>query len=116
MPRKKTAGVSLREQLDAALARVSEERHGDPDALDWDERELQHLAAAEAAADLAERLGEQLLNDSELSTPDLIKLAAERRIQLKAITDHIGALTIWGEVPKSERHVKAGQYRMRSVK
>lgn len=115
MPRKKTASVSLREQLDAALARVSEERHGDPDALDWDERELQHLAAAEAAADLAERLDEQL-NDPDLSTPDLIKLAAERRIQLKSITDHIGALTIWGEIPKSERHVKAGQYRMRSVK
>ncbi|MDV3127598.1 hypothetical protein M1247_21915 [Mycobacterium sp. 21AC1] len=115
MPRKRTAAQKLREQLDAALARVSEERHGDPDRLDWDERELQHLAAAEAAADLAERLTERLV-DPDVSTSLLIKLAAERRIQLKSIADHIGALTVWATIPKSERHVKAGQYRMRSAK
>lgn len=115
MPRKKTAAEKLREQLTQALRRVSEELHGDPDRLDWDEREQQHLAAAEAAADLADLLGVQLL-DPELTTSQLIKLAAERRIQLKSVTDHVGALSIWGEIPKSERHVKAGQTRMRSVK
>lgn len=115
MPRKKSASQLLREQLDEALARVSEERHGDPDELDWDERELQHLAAAGAAADLAERVAKQLAAP-DISTSLLLKLAAEHRIQMKAVTDHVGALTLWGEIPKSERHVKAGQTRMRGVK
>lgn len=113
--RAKTAGERLRADLDAALARVAKERHGDSEALSWDERERFHLAAAEAAADDAERLAERL-TDPDLDAATLVRLSSERRLLLKTAGEHVERLSIWGEIPKSEQHVRAGQSRMRSVK
>jgi hypothetical protein len=102
-----TPGQLLRSQLDEALKRTGAEV-GRP--LLWDERELAHLDAAVAAADTAELLRVQL--ESTGADPKMvIRLAAERRIQLKAVTDHVGALSIWANVPKSERHQRAGTAR-----
>ncbi|MCP9272772.1 hypothetical protein [Mycolicibacterium arenosum] len=102
-----TAGQRLRDQLDEALERTGRERNV---SLQWDERELAHLDAAQAAADTAELLAVRL-DDPELDPALVVRLGAERRLQLKAVADHVDRLSIWAEVPKSARHVKAGQAR-----
>lgn len=107
MTRRKTAGQRLRAQLDEALQRTGTEQGKQ---LLWDERELAHLAAAQAAADTAELLHKRLA-DEELDPAALVRVSAERRLQLKAVSDHVDRLGIWTEVPKSERHVKAGRAR-----
>lgn len=107
MAKRKTAGQRLRDQLDEALRRTGEERGV---SLEWDERELAHLEAAQAAADTAELLRVRLA-DPEIDAAAVVRLGAERRLQLKAVSDHVDRLSLWAQVPKSERHVKAGQAR-----
>ena len=68
-----------------------------------------HLDAAAAAADDIAMLTRRLKRAEGESTA--IKLIAERRLQLKALTEHVSRLGIWTEVPKSERHVLAGKQR-----
>ena len=102
-----TAGQQLRAQLDEGLARTGQERGV---SLEWDERELAHLAAAQAAADTAELLRERL-STPELDPGTVVRLSAERRLQLKAVGDHVDRLGIWTTTPKSERHVRAGKAR-----
>ena len=103
MTAKKTAGQRLRQRLDAALKRVADERNVE---LLWDEREVEHLEAAQAAADAAELLDQRLTDELDAAT--VVRLLAERRIQLKAVADHVDRLGIWREIPKSERHRLAG--------
>ena len=107
MTKRKTAGQRLRAQLDEALKRTGQDRGV---SLEWDERELAHLQAAQAAADTAELLATRLA-DPEADPATLVRLSAERRLQLKAIGDHVDRLGIWTTTPKSERHVRAGQAR-----
>lgn len=107
MTKRKTAGTRLRDQLDEALRRTAEDRGV---TLEWDERELAHLDAAHAAADTADLLRVRMA-DPDIDAAVVVRLGAERRLQLKAISDHVDRLGIWTQVPKSERHVRAGQAR-----
>ena len=102
-----SAGQQLRAQLDQALLRTGQENKVE---LLWDERELAHVEAAVAAADTAELIAQRLA-EPEIEPATLVRLSAERRLQLKAVGDHVGALSIWTTTPKSERHVRAGQAR-----
>jgi hypothetical protein len=77
----------LRDQLHETLRCTGEERGV---SLQWDERELAHRAAAQAAADTADLLRERLA-DLEVDDAAMVRLGVERRLQLKAVSDHVAS-------------------------
>ena len=107
-----SAGKRLLAELDAALAREAARLGGAP--LRWDERETHHIEAAARAADNRARL-QRLLNAElrqENRAATVTKLAAEIRLQDRAIGEHLARIQI-GELAavKSGRHRDAARTR-----
>jgi len=111
MTPKLTAGRRLRADLDAMLARARHEL-GEPD-LTWDERELDVIGRASAAADRADAL--RAAFDAELEgqgrTPVLCKISAEVRACDKAVVDLVARVNPAPGPAPSERHVRAARPR-----
>jgi hypothetical protein len=93
-----SAGKRLRSQLDAALAREAD-KLGMP--LRFDEREAHHVEAAMRCADNRAHL-QRMLN-AELrgeKRPTIVtKLAAEVRLQDRAIAEHLGRISVGDLAP-----------------
>lgn len=103
-----TAGERLRAQLDAAMDRERAQL-GQP-ALEWDEREQQHIDAACRAADAVELLEERIA--AERSGEDrasiIVKCLAERRLQDDKCSEHLKYLQLDQFTPLKNPHRVAG--------
>lgn len=107
---KKTAGVRLRADLDAALARAGKEV-GRP--LEWDEKELLTLVTAGKVADRAEVLRGMFADEQagQARPTVLVKISAELRMCDRQVVDLVARINPGVGVAKSERHVRAARAR-----
>lgn len=103
-----TAGERLRADLDAAMDRERAQL-GQP-ALEWDEREAQHIAAACRAADAVELLDERIAAEraGEDRASILVKCLAERRLQDDKVSEHLKYLQLEQFTPLKNPHRVAG--------
>jgi hypothetical protein len=107
-----TAGEALRAAIDAALDR-ERVKLGKP-ALQFDEREEQHLDAACRAADAVELLDRQVAAEmaGENRGSLIVKYLAERRLQDDKVSEHLKWIQLEEFAPlKSPQHAAAGQQR-----
>ncbi|SPM27180.1 hypothetical protein [Mycobacterium terramassiliense] len=102
------AGERLRAQLDAAMERERAQL-GQP-ALEWDEREQQHIDAACRAAGAVELLDERIAAEraAENRASILVKCLAERRLQDARVSEHLGHLQLEQFAPLKNPHRVAG--------
>ncbi len=103
-----TAGEHLRAQLDDALERERAQL-GQP-ALEWDEREAQHIDAACRCADAVELLDKQIAAEraGEDRPSILVKCLAERRLQDDKTAEHLKYLQLDQFTPMKNPHRVAG--------
>ncbi|CDO89961.1 hypothetical protein AWC29_04050 [Mycobacterium triplex] len=105
-----TVGELLRAQLDEAMARERDQL-GQP-ALEWDEREQQHIDAACRAADAVELLDQRIeaeqAGEHGGNGPLIVKYLAERRLQDDKVSEHLKYLHIEQFTPLKNPHRVAG--------
>lgn len=110
MTPKLTPGRRLRADMDTALAEAGKKVGK---TLEWDEHELQALAAAASAADRKAELDEIYRRelDGDARPAVLVKLSTEVRMLEKAVGDHLSRVQVGVGVAKSDRHQRAAKSR-----
>jgi hypothetical protein len=110
MTARKTAGMRLHSELDAALARAGKELGRN---LEWDEQETLTLVTAAKAADRAEVLREMFAAEQagEARPTMLLQISAELRQVDRQVIDLVARINPGVGPAKSARHVKAARRR-----